>query len=134
MKKIRLSRKSNYRKSLTRNLLTSFILHESVITTKAKSKVLKSEFEKLVHKTKEKDLNTIKFAKSILFDNNAVKKLFEDIHPRILNLNGSISNVKLQNRLGDNSQLVKNTLILKPITVKEIKSTESKEKISKKNE
>ncbi len=129
--KIKLSRKRNNRKSLTRNLVTSFILHESVTTTEAKSKLLIKNFQRLIKNTKNKDLEATRYAKSILFDNNAVKKLFEDIHPRLVSPFGSIMTLKIGNRSGDNAKMKKNILILKPIVQKEDKDTNKETKKQK---
>lgn len=114
--KVKLSRKRDYRNIMLRNLLTSLILHETIQTTHAKAKPLKVAVNNLINKVKTKDLQAKRTAKSILLDNNAYKKLFEDILDRLEDGTDVASLIKLNNRLGDNAPMAMISLRLKPIT------------------
>ncbi len=102
----KLSRKKDNREHLIRNLVTSLILYESIKTTKAKSKKLKSEFDKLVIKAKKNDLMARRHVNGYLFDKNAYKKMFDVIVPRYKTRNSGFTRVlSFSNRLGDNSEI-----------------------------
>lgn len=132
--KIKVSKKKDYRELLARNLVTSLILHESIITTPTRAKLTTSLFNDLIANTKSKDLNAKKYAKKILLDNKAVLKVFEDVLPRLENTSGLVTIVKLNNRLGDNAGQVKLSIILKPIILKETKKDKIKDSETNQNE
>ena len=103
----KLSRKKDNRELLVRNLVTSLLLYESIKTTKAKSKVLKSEIDKLITRAKKNDLEAKRYVSGYLLDKNAYKKMFEVIVPRYeLRSSGYTSVISYSNRLGDNSKIM----------------------------
>jgi large subunit ribosomal protein L17 len=103
----KLSRKSAHRTSLVRNLLSSLILYESIKTTREKALIAKSQIDILINKSRSKSLRSRRAARSILFDKNSYKKLFEQIIPRYEGVtSGYCKMYRLGNRLGDNAPMV----------------------------
>ena len=102
-----LSRKKDYRRSLLRNLATSLILYEEIKTTQAKAKAVKPFVEHLLQVAKKNNLIAKRRLMAYLFDENAVKKVFEVYVPRYKNIkSGYIKLYRLGTRLGDSSEMV----------------------------
>jgi len=102
-----LSRKYANRKSLLRNLITSFILYERIKTTTAKGKEIKPIMERLLTVAKANDLTARRRLMAYLFDENAVKKMLEVYVPRFKNIkSGFIKTYRLGARLGDGADMI----------------------------
>ena len=78
----KLNRNSSQRTALMRSLAISIILHESIKTTLAKAKEIRSFLEPLVTIAKENNVANQRRAFSKLRDKEAVSKLFNEIGPR----------------------------------------------------
>jgi len=118
----RLSRTSQHRLALRRNLVASLIEHETISTTVAKAKEAKAFAEKLLTLAKQGTLQSRRQAIALLGDrdiigyqdNKAVKKgtiigkLFSELGPRYLDRPGGYTRIipLSLRRLGDNSPLV----------------------------
>ena len=118
----RLSRTSEHRLAMRRNLVASLIQHETVSTTIEKAKEVKPFAEKLITLAKKGTLSARRRAIAMLGnrdiidleDGRAVKKgtiigkLFSELGPRYLDRPGGYTRIiRLSlKRLGDNSQLV----------------------------
>lgn len=103
--KITLDRKTAARRSLMTNLAESLILHEKIRTTKAKAKALRPFVEKLITKAKKNTLTARRELIKVLYNENAVKKLLEQIGPRNLSRNGGYSRItNLSRRVGDGAE------------------------------
>jgi large subunit ribosomal protein L17 len=118
----RLSRKSEHRLAMRRNLAASLIEHETISTTIEKAKEVKSFVEKLITLAKKGTLASRRRAISLLgnrdiveYDNGkAVKKgtvvgkLFSELGSRYIDRPGGYTRIiRLSlRRLGDNGQLV----------------------------
>jgi large subunit ribosomal protein L17 len=116
-----LSRTSEHRLALRRNMVASLVEYETISTTLEKAKEVKSFAEKLITLAKKGTLAARRRAASILGDrdiivyedNNPVKKgtiigkLFSDIGPRYLDRQGGYTRiVRLsKRRLGDNGKV-----------------------------
>lgn len=112
----------NHRQSLLRNLATSLILYEEIITTKAKAKKVKAVIEHLISRCRKNNLASRRWLLGFLLDKKAVKKVFEVIIPRYQKINsGYVLSYKLAPRLGDSAPLV--MLRLKEDKTAEVKST-----------
>ncbi|HHX75561.1 MAG TPA: 50S ribosomal protein L17 [Firmicutes bacterium] len=95
-------RRSDARRAMLRNLATSMILTGRVRTTEAKAKQLRSITEKMITLGKRNDLHARRQALAYLLDENAVKKLFDEIAPRYAERQGGYTRVlKLGTRRGD---------------------------------
>jgi len=102
-----LSRKTANRNSTLRNLATSLILYERIKTTMAKAKEVKPIVEKLINSARKVDLTARRKLLAYLFDENAAKKVLEDILPRYKNIQtGFIQSYKLNPRQGDGAEMM----------------------------
>ena len=117
-----LSRTSEHRLALRRNMVSSLFEHETISTTQEKAKEVRSFAEKLITLAKKGTLPARRRAISLLNnraifaeeDGEMVKKgtvigkLFSDIGPRYLDRPGGYTRIiKLpKRRLGDGGQLV----------------------------
>lgn len=116
-----LSRTSEHRLAMRRNLVASLIEHETISTTLIKAKEVRGFAEKLITLAKKGTLTARRRAISMLGDrdiieyedNNPVKKgtiigkLFSDIGPRYLDRQGGYTRIirLSKTRLGDNGPL-----------------------------
>ena len=89
----KLGRTSSHRKALLRNLCTSFILHERIITTLPKAKELRREAEPLITMAKVDSVANRRLAFNRLRDRDAVTKLFNQIAPRFVNRPGGYTRI-----------------------------------------
>ncbi len=78
----KLSRNTEHRRALLRNLVTSLILEERIETTVAKAKEARSVAERLITLGKRGDLHARRLAARTCMTPPAVKKLFEDLAKR----------------------------------------------------
>jgi len=78
----KLGRKSDNRKHLIKNLVTSLIIYEHIETTIPKAKELKRSFDKILIEAKKDKLSSKRKIKAFLTHENAYKKLYEVIIPR----------------------------------------------------
>jgi large subunit ribosomal protein L17 len=123
----KLGRKADHRNRTVRNLLTSLVLHESITTTRAKAISVRAKAERLMTHIRRQDLPARRYAKALLFDDNAVTKLFEDVPSRIgTRTSGFIRLTKMAPRPGDGSEMMRVELLLTPI--EEIIAAETKTK------
>ncbi len=101
-KKLTLDRKTGPRRALIRGLAESLIIHEKVVTTKAKATAARQLVERLVTTAKTDTLANRRRATSTLYTPEAVKKLFEQLGPRFATRPGGYTRlVPLKNRVGD---------------------------------
>ena len=100
------NRNSSHRIALMRSLAISIILHESIKTTLAKAKEIRSFLEPLVTIAKENNVANQRRAFSKLRDKEAVSKLFNEIGPRFKERPGGYLRViKRGYRSGDKSPM-----------------------------
>ena len=78
----KLSRNTEHRRALLRNLVTSLILEERIETTVAKAKAARDVAEHLITLGKRGDLHARRLAASYLLAQAAVPKLFDDVAKR----------------------------------------------------
>lgn len=78
----KLSRNTEHRRALLRNLVTSLILEERVETTVAKAKAARSVAEEIISLGKRGDLHARRMAASYCLTAPAVQKLFGDVAKR----------------------------------------------------
>ncbi len=98
----RLGRTSSQRKALFRSLVTSLFREERIVTTEVKAKELRSIAEKLITKAKRGDLHARRQALAYVYDEEVVKKLFDEIAPRYAERNGGYTRIiKVGQRRGD---------------------------------
>lgn len=108
----KLGRKKEHRERTLRNLATSLVLYEKLVTTAAKAKAVTPIVERLISKAKGGSLAARREAKSLLFDPNAVAKLFEDMAKRQGDRSsGFVRQTKLGSRPGDGAPVVQLELL-----------------------
>jgi len=102
----KLGRTTAHREMMMRNLVTSLLLYEKIITTAAKAKELRSVAEKMVTLAKRDDLAARRQAAEVLNDEKALKKLFDSIGARYRDRSGGYTRItKLDYRMGDGAPL-----------------------------
>lgn len=102
----KLSRNTEHRRALLRNLVTSLILRERIETTVAKAKAARPVAEWMITLAKRGDLQARRQAASYLLDPGAVKFLFEDLSKRYASRQGGYTRlVHAGWRRGDGADL-----------------------------
>jgi large subunit ribosomal protein L17 len=102
----KLSRHSQHRTLMFRNMLVSLIEHERLRTTLAKAKELRKWAEKIVTLGKKDSLHARRLAFALLRNEDIVKKLFAEIVPRFKDRQGGYTRIyKLGWRTGDAAPL-----------------------------
>ena len=102
-----LGRKKAPREAMLRNLATSVVLYERIKTTEAKAKAIKPIVERFVTASRDNSLHTRRKLLSFFYDENAVKKLLDDLGPRFKDTPGGYMRItKLARRHGDNARVV----------------------------
>ncbi len=146
----RLSRTSEHRLALRRNLAASLFEHETISTTVEKAKYVRPFAEKLITLAKKGTLSARRRAIALLGNRDIIGnedgapakqgtiigKLFSDIGPRYLDRAGGYTRIiRLSlGRLGDNSALVLLQLIGKDEAVQKKAKTTAQEVAGKKAE
>jgi large subunit ribosomal protein L17 len=110
-----LGRSSAHRRALFRNLMTELFRHERITTTHAKALAARSEAEHLVTIAKrgyakreadEADVHERRQVAALLTDGEVVRKLFDEIAPRLAERTGGYTRViKLGPRQGDGANM-----------------------------
>ena len=108
----RLGVDSGHRKSLLRSLCTNLAEHGEITTTLAKAKELKREFDKLITLGKKKSLHARRIAMQKLHSKKSVYLVFDEYAPKYEDRQGGYTRImKLNNRLGDNAQMARISLV-----------------------
>lgn len=102
----KLGRNSSARKALFRSILTSFFKHERIETTATKAKEISGLAAKLITLAKQGDLHSRRQVLAFLVDEEATKKLFDEIAPKYTERNGGYTRIyKLGPRRGDAAEM-----------------------------
>ncbi|NPA34764.1 MAG: 50S ribosomal protein L17 [Chlorobi bacterium] len=106
-KKNPLGRTASHRKALLRNLAIELIKHKRIKTTVAKAKELRRFIEPILNRAKEDTTPNRRYAFKHLQNKEAVKILFSDIAPKIMDRNGGYTRVLRLGlwRRGDNAEM-----------------------------
>lgn len=125
-----LGRNKNERTALFRNLVRSLFIHGSIQTTETKAKAIKGLVDKVINQAKNKDSQRL--LQSFLVEKSIREKLVKEITPLLKDRSsGYTSVVKLGPRLGDNTNVVKMSLLVEE---KQIKSAPIKKAVKTKKE
>ena len=89
----KLSRNTEHRRSLLRNLVTSLILEERIETTVAKAKAARGIAEEMITLGRRGDLHARRQAASYFLTAAAVGKLFEDVAKRYSDRSGGYTRI-----------------------------------------
>lgn len=108
MNRAHLNRDHHARQALFKGLIKSLVAKESLETTRAKAKAVRSIFEKLLTRSQLGTLAARRYAQSVLQDSSLVTKLVDDIAKRYSSTKGGYTTVKpLGTRRGDRAPLVR---------------------------
>ncbi len=109
----KLGRTTSHRESLLRNMVTSLLLYEKIVTTVAKAKELRGLAEKMITLAKREDLHARRQAAQVIKDEKALKKLFETLGARYQGRNGGYTRItRLGFRGGDGAPLAAIELVI----------------------
>lgn len=89
----KLSRNTEHRRALLRNLVTSLFLEERIRTTVAKAKAARSVAERLISLGKRGDLHARRLAARICITPPALAKLFGDLAKRYADRSGGYTRI-----------------------------------------
>ena len=108
-----MDRSGSHRKALYRNLVTDLLGYESIVTTEAKAKEVRSLAEKMITLGKKGSLNHRRQALAYLYNGDVVGRLFDELAQRYAEINGGYTRImKLGPRQGDGAPMVKLELVL----------------------
>ncbi len=86
-------RTNKQRSALMRSLAESLILRHRITTTQAKAKSLRPYIEKLVSRSRTKNVATVRFLAG-QFSNQAIQRLTNDIGPKFVNQTGGYTRIR----------------------------------------
>ncbi|MBI4301429.1 MAG: 50S ribosomal protein L17 [Chloroflexi bacterium] len=108
----KLSRPTDHRLALYRNLATDLLRYEKIKTTEAKAKEAKRLVEKVITLGKEGSLHARRQALTMVTDKKVVEKVFSELGSRYAQRGGGYTRIlKLGPRQGDNAPLVQLELV-----------------------
>ena len=102
----RLSRTTEHRQAMLRNLVTSLLEHERVETTRAKAKEVRQWAEQIITLAKRGDLHARRQSLALVRSKKVVAKLFGELRERYQERPGGYTRIiPLGLRLGDGAPL-----------------------------
>jgi large subunit ribosomal protein L17 len=108
----KLGRPTESRLALYRNLVTSFLDHEKVVTTEAKAKEMRGMAEKIISLGKEGSLASRRRVGAFVTDDKVARKVFGELAKTYADRPGGYTRlVKLGPRHGDNAPMVQVELV-----------------------
>lgn len=103
----KLGKPTAHRKLMLRNLVTDLLREERISTTDCRAKEARKMAEKMITLGKRGDIHARRQAMAVIFNEDVVAKLFDDIAPRYAERNGGYTRIlKLGPRQGDNAEMV----------------------------
>ena len=98
----RLGRNSSHLKATMRNMVTSLLEHERIVTTTPKAKELRKLADKMITLGKRGDLHARRQALSVIRSKEVVDKLFTKLKDDYMDRNGGYTRIiQTGNRVGD---------------------------------
>lgn len=126
-REVKLGRTSSHREAMFRNMVTSILKHEQIVTTDARAKELKRVTDKMVTLGKRGDLHARRRALSYVRDRQTVEKLFSELAVRYQTREGGYTRIiKTGNRAGDNAPVSIVELVDRPRVQKQEKKDTKK--------
>ena len=103
----KLGRPTAHRKAMLRNIVTDLFREGRISTTDCRAKEARREAEKMITLAKRGDLHAKRQVLAYVYDEDVVKKLFDEIAPKYTERNGGYTRIlKLGPRQGDNAEVV----------------------------
>lgn len=107
MKK-KLGKDFSHRKAMISNQVSSLILNDYIVTTEAKAKVCKAQFDRVISLAKKNTNSTRSKVESLVRNSEAVKKIYDVYIKRFENTKFGFCEIyKLGKRRGDDSKMCK---------------------------
>lgn len=98
----RLGRNTANRQAMVRNMVTSLLAHERIVTTTAKAKEIRKVADQMITLAKRGDLHARRQALAVVRDKAVVAKLFDKLRTEYMDRNGGYTRIiRTGNRLGD---------------------------------
>jgi large subunit ribosomal protein L17 len=98
----RLGRNSSHQQAMLRNMVTSLLEHERIVTTTPKAKELRKLADKMITLAKRGDLHARRQALSVIRSKKVVDKLFSKLKDEYMDRNGGYTRIiRTGNRAGD---------------------------------
>jgi large subunit ribosomal protein L17 len=102
----KLGMRTSQREAMLRNMVTSFLEQESITTTDARAKALRSVADKMITLGKRGDLHSRRQALEVIRSKRVAQLLFDDIAPRFANRDGGyVRVIKKGFREGDRAAM-----------------------------
>ncbi len=102
----KLGLRSDHRRSVLRNSVTSLLDKEKIVTTETRAKEIKRLADRMITLGKRGDLHARRQAMSYLTSEAVVYKLFNDLAPRYEERQGGYTRIiKMGNRRGDGAPM-----------------------------
>lgn len=112
---LQLNRDTNHRKHLLRNLVRELVEHGAIVTTSVKAKETKRWADKLIGKAQDDSIATRRVLHRFFGKRDVVNTLVERVAPAMSDRKTGFTTLKSVGvRRGDNTQLVKLSLIVQP--------------------
>ena len=107
-----LSRTSEHRKAMLRNMAASLFTHERIVTTTAKAKELRPFAERLITLARRGDLHARRLVERKIQDREVLGRLFSEIGPRFAGRPGGYTRIlRLAHRVGDGADTARIELL-----------------------
>ena len=98
----RLGRTTSHREAMLRNMVTSLLEHERIVTTTPKAKEVRRLADRMITLAKRGDLHARRQALAVIRSKKVVAKLFGELKDDYLDRNGGYTRIiKTGNRAGD---------------------------------
>ena len=98
----KLNRNASHRKAMMRNIVTSLLEHERIVTTVPKAKEAKRMTDKMITLGKRGDLHARRQAMAYIRSKSIVAKLFDDLSEQFSDRQGGYTRIiRTGNRTGD---------------------------------
>ncbi|MBN2283958.1 MAG: 50S ribosomal protein L17 [Deltaproteobacteria bacterium] len=102
----KLGRTSSHRKAMLRNMVTSLLRHDKIVTTDAKAKELRSVAEKMITLGKRGTLHARRQALAFIRDRSVTERVFDELASRYNERPGGYTRIiKAGYRVGDNAPM-----------------------------
>lgn len=103
----KLGRPTAHRNAMLRNIVTDLLREGRITTTDFRAKEARRGAEKMITLAKRGDLHARRQVLAYVYDEDVVKKLFDEIAPKYSDRNGGYTRIlKLGPRKGDNAEVV----------------------------
>jgi len=108
----KLGRRTNHRRSMLRNLVTSLLAKERIETTETRAREVSTLAEKMITLAKRGDLHGKRQVLSYVLEEDVAKKLFDTIAPRYEKRAGGYTRiVRIEPRRGDAAPMALRELV-----------------------